>query len=89
MATLQPPGDNASFKNTLEDKLAALLGAGFRSRTRRLEKKRAAREAQEAQNGETRRWRGNFLQLSEIEKGLWQVSDICIAAFRQHGQFKK
>lgn len=74
MATLQPPRDNGSFKNKLEDKLATLLGAGFRSCTSRLEKKRAARQAQRPRNGEARRWRGTFLQLSEMEKGLWQVS---------------
>lgn len=91
MATLQPPTDNTSFKKTLEDKLASLLGAGFRSRTSRLEKKRAAWEArqqqqQQQQNGDTRQWRGTFLELSESEKGLWQASIFnsivfCIAAF--------
>lgn len=83
MATLQPPNDNTSFKKTLEDKLAALLGAGFRSRTSRLEKKRAARQPQQPQNGETKQWRGTFLQLSEMEKGLWHVRKnvFCIAAF--------
>lgn len=75
MAALRPPSDNTSCKKILEDKLAALLGAGFRSRTSRLEKKRSARQAQQQQqNGEIREWRGTFLQLSEIEKGLWQVS---------------
>ncbi|CAM9958618.1 unnamed protein product [Ectocarpus sp. 8 AP-2014] len=67
IATLRPPTDNNAFKKILEEQLAALLGAGFRSRTSRLERKRAAREAQ--QQGGGVRWRGTFLELSEMEKG--------------------
>ncbi|CAM9222749.1 unnamed protein product [Hapterophycus canaliculatus] len=68
MATLSPPTDGHSFKKILEDQLAVLLSAGFRSRTSRLEKKRLAREIrQEEMAG--RRWRGTFLHLSEMEKG--------------------
>ncbi|CBJ31147.1 hypothetical protein Esi_0236_0005 [Ectocarpus siliculosus] len=67
IATLSPPTDNRAFKKILEEQLAALLGAGFRSRTSRLERKRAAREAQ--QQGGGVRWRGTLLELSEMEKG--------------------
>ncbi|CAM9616702.1 unnamed protein product [Ectocarpus sp. 4 AP-2014] len=67
IATLSPPTDNNAFKKILEEQLAALLGAGFRSRTSRLEMKRAAREAQHQGGGV--RWRGTFLELSEMEKG--------------------
>ncbi|CAM9200072.1 unnamed protein product, partial [Ectocarpus sp. 12 AP-2014] len=67
IATLSPPTDNNAFKKILEEQLAALLGAGFRSRTSRLERKRAAREAQH--QGGAVRWRGTFLELSEMEKG--------------------
>ncbi|CAM9633251.1 unnamed protein product, partial [Ectocarpus sp. 13 AM-2016] len=67
IATLSPPTDNNVFKKILEEQLAALLGAGFRSRTSRLERKRAAREAQH--QGGAERWRGTFLELSEMEKG--------------------
>lgn len=76
MATLQPPADTTGFRATLEDKLAALLGAGFRSRTSRLEKKRAVWETQQQeqqQDGGSRRWRGAFLHLSD-EKGALQVN---------------
>ncbi len=76
MATLQPPVDTTGFRATLEDHLAALLGAGFRSRTSRLEKKREAWEVQQQgqqQNGGRRQWRGTFLHLSEV-KGALQAS---------------
>lgn len=68
MVTLKPPSDSHAFKKVLEDQLAALLGAGFRSRTSRLEKKRLAKEMRQ-EDGGRRRWRGTLLELSEMEKG--------------------
>ncbi|CAN0100191.1 unnamed protein product, partial [Ectocarpus fasciculatus] len=67
IATLSPPTDHNAFKKILEEQLAALLGAGFRSRTSRLERKRAAREAQ--QQGGGGGGGGDLFGLSEMEKG--------------------
>ncbi|CAM9114988.1 unnamed protein product [Scytosiphon promiscuus] len=75
IVTLRPPTNSHSFKKILEDKLAALLGAGYRSRTSRLEKKRFSTGTAQQRDGGGRRWRGTFLQLSEMEKGEIGKSD--------------
>lgn len=59
-----------AFPKRLEDNLAELLGAGFRSRTNQLVKERATRDNQPSPS---RRWRGTILHISDIEMGDEQV----------------